>query len=61
MFSQVYQFLLDHKAVIASGITIETIADYNLAYEFAARTAVVYACASTSFGSVVVTGVSCKL
>ncbi|WP_405399965.1 hypothetical protein [Maribacter sp. Asnod2-G09] len=40
MFSQVYQFLLDHKAVIASGITIETVADYNLAYEFAARTAV---------------------
>ena len=40
MLSQVYQFLLDHKAVLASGITIETVSDYNLVYEFAARTAV---------------------
>ena len=40
MLSQVYQFFLDHEAVLASGITIETVSDYNLVYEFAARTAV---------------------
>lgn len=40
LLSQVYQFLLDHKAVLASGITIETVPDYNLIYEFAARSAV---------------------
>lgn len=40
MLSQVYQFSLDHEIVLASGITIETVSDYNLVYEFAARTAV---------------------
>lgn len=39
MLSQVYLFLFDHEAVLASGITINTVADYNLIYEFAARTA----------------------
>lgn len=39
MLSQVYLFFLDHEAVLASGITIQSISDYNLVYEFAARTA----------------------
>jgi len=38
MLSQVYLFYFDHPSVIASGITIDTVADHNLAYEFAART-----------------------
>ncbi len=38
MMTQVYEFYLDHEAVRASGITIETVADRRLAYEFAART-----------------------
>ncbi len=38
MLSQVYLFFVDHEAVRASGITIETVADHNLAYEFGART-----------------------
>lgn len=39
MLSQVYLFAADHEAVRASGITLETVADANLAYEFAGRTA----------------------
>lgn len=39
MLSQVYLFAMDHDAVRASGITLETVADSNLAYEFAGRTA----------------------
>jgi hypothetical protein len=39
MLSQVYLFYLDHDAVLASGITIESIPDKNLLYEFAGRTA----------------------
>lgn len=39
MLSQVYQFYLDHDAVLASGITIQSVPDYNLVYEFAGRTA----------------------
>ncbi len=39
MLSQVYLFYVDHNAVLASGITIQSVADYNLVYEFAARTA----------------------
>jgi len=39
MLSQVYLFYLDLQAVRASGITIESTADYNLVYEFAGRTA----------------------
>ncbi|NIJ45600.1 hypothetical protein FHR24_002068 [Wenyingzhuangia heitensis] len=39
MLSQVYQFYFDHNAVTASGININGVADYNLIYEFAARTA----------------------
>ena len=38
MLSQVYLFYFDHDAVRASGITLETVADTNLAYEFAGRT-----------------------
>ncbi len=38
MLSQVYLFFVDHDAVRDSGITIETVADHNLAYEFGART-----------------------
>lgn len=38
MLSQVYLFFLDLEAVRASGITIDTVADLNLAYEFGART-----------------------
>ena len=41
MLSQVYQFIFDHKAVVASGIALQTVSDYNLVYEFAARTAVI--------------------
>ncbi len=39
MLSQVYLFYVDHDAVLASGITIQSVSDYNLVYEFAARTA----------------------
>ncbi len=38
MSTQVYEFYLDHEAVRASGITIDTVADRRLACEFAART-----------------------
>lgn len=38
MLSQVVQFYVDHEAVRASGITVETVADLNLLYEFAGRT-----------------------
>ncbi|APD07218.1 hypothetical protein UJ101_01707 [Flavobacteriaceae bacterium UJ101] len=38
MLSQVYLFFIDHEAVLASGITLQTVSDYNLAYEFGART-----------------------
>ena len=39
MLSQVYLFYIDIESVIASGVTINTVSDYNLIYEFAARTA----------------------
>lgn len=39
MLSQVYLFYVDHTAVLASGITIQSVSDYNLVYEFAGRTA----------------------
>lgn len=39
MLSQVYLFYIDHDSVLASGITIESVPDYNLIYEFAGRTA----------------------
>ena len=39
MLSQVYLFYVDHDAVLASGITIQSVSDYNLVYEFAGRTA----------------------
>ena len=38
MLQQVYLFYVDHVAVLASGITIQSVSDYNLVYEFAART-----------------------
>ena len=40
MLTQVFQFLLDHKTVVASGISLQTVSDYNLVYEFGSRTAV---------------------
>ncbi len=39
MLSQVYLFYIDIESVIASGVTVNTVSDYNLIYEFAARTA----------------------
>ena len=39
MLQQVYLFYIDHAAVLASGITIQSVADHNLVYEFAGRTA----------------------
>ena len=39
MLSQAYQFYFDHAAILASGITINEVPDYNLIYEFAGRTA----------------------
>ena len=39
MLSQVYLFYIDLDGVLASGITVKTVSDYNLIYEFAARTA----------------------
>lgn len=39
MLSQVYLFYIDLDAVLASGITVQTVSDYNLIYEFAGRTA----------------------
>lgn len=38
MLTQVYQYYFDHDSVRAAGITIDTIGDQRLAYEFAART-----------------------
>ena len=35
---QTYQFYFDMNAILASGISIEGIANQNLIYEFAART-----------------------
>ena len=39
MLQQVYTFVFDHAALIASGITANGVPDLNLFYEFAGRTA----------------------